>query len=80
MLCLEGTELLQNFEQAVQQRAEPRERLLLAFEPSESLEELLFAAKLVYGQAFVLWVAHRGACIECRTTSIKNDLAQFASV
>lgn len=80
MLCAEGTELLHTFEHAIDGRAEAREELLLASEPLEALEDLLFTAKLTYSQAFVEWVTHRGICTECRTTSIKDDLTQFASV
>ena len=80
MLCTEGTQLLRALEQAVGARAEARDKLLLASEPLEISEELLFSAKLSYSQAFVCWVAHRGVCTECRTTAVKDDLSQFASV
>ncbi len=80
MLCLEGTKLLRTYEHAVEGRAEAREQLLMASEPLEAFDDLLFSAKLTYSQAFVDWVTHRGICTECRTTSVKNDLTQFASV
>ncbi len=80
MLCREGTVLLCKFEHAVQVRAEARDNLLLASEPLEVFEGLLFVAKVQYSHDFVSWVSHRGVCTDCRTTSVKNDLTQFASV
>ena len=80
MLCAHGTNLLHVFEHAVIERAEARDRLLVASGSPDVIEELLFDAKLKYSQAFVAWIAHRGICMECRTTSVKDDLAQFASV
>ena len=80
MLCSEGLRSLRAYQDATHRRAEARDNLLLSLETREECEELLFLANGSYSDAFVSWVRHRGVCIECRSTSVKDDLTQFMSV
>ena len=80
MLCPAGIRSLRQYQDATLLRAEARDDLLLSSETREECEELLFFANERYGDAFVGWVNHRGLCVECRSTSVRDDLTQFMSV
>lgn len=80
MLCSTGIKSLCTYQEAVQHRADARDRLLLSLEDRDQCEEHLFSANKQYGEAFVLWVNHRGLCLQCRAASLSSDLAQFMSV
>ena len=77
MRCTDGTTLLRLYERATRNRTEARDGFFLA---KDSCDETYADAKERYNKAFVDWVSHRGLCMQCRTTSMKDDLTQFASV
>ena len=80
MLCSDGLRSLRAYQDATHRRADARDNLLLSSEFREECEELLFVANENYSEAFVSWVKHRGLCIQCRFTSLKDDLSQFMLV
>lgn len=80
MLCRKGLEVFLEYKGAARRRGEARDRILLGKEPKSVCEKLLFEEECGYSQAFVAWVTHRGFCIDCRASSVREDRSQFASV
>ena len=80
MLCRSGRQIFGEYGKAVARRGQARDRLLLGREAKGKCEEFLFVAEREYSRAFVAWVTHRGLCTFCRASSVREDLAQFASV
>ena len=79
MTCVAGVELLSAFEEAVRQRAEARDRLLVSFEKMAECEQNLSDSKTIYFDALVAWITHRGICADCSVSSVQEDRTQFAS-
>ena len=77
--CVAGLELLSSFEEAVGQRADARDRLLVAFEKIAECEQNLSVSKTIYFDALVAWITHRGICKDCSVSSVQKDRTQFAS-
>ena len=80
MLCSIGFDLLHAYQDATSGRATAADNLLLSPQNRDQCEELLYAARKTYSNAFVNWVTHRSFCIDCRTESVSDDRILFASV
>ena len=80
MVCSAGADLIRQYRDATQARADARDNLLLFPATKDQCEERLFLAKRRYSQAFVAWVTHRAFCLNCRAAYSRDDQLQFASV
>lgn len=79
MLCSRGMDLFLVFQQSAAKRASLRDDMLLSSEQSVECEEMLYTAKVEYGDAFVLFLTHQGTCAVCSAAADWETRLRFAS-